>query len=462
MASAAPTPAMHPAEYHDADPVSHGGPASPAKHLSTPSMDVVATTDIAAPDAVGLERPACFFRRVQWTADGTTLVASTSDNRLSAYVLPEDLLNPDSRPRTLAPQAQLQLPEPFYSAALSPYFSLAEPQTQLALLACKDHPIQLYHVFSESQASPPLCSYKLIRHETEEYICPESILWSWPGTHFLAGSVNRLDYFDITRTGSDGPTMTIPTIPSKRHLLKGGGVGMKGMVSALSSQHPDESGASLVAAGTWSRWMGLYDVTRTKKPVANWSIHGVAKTHFGHDIGGNGIVQTIWSPCGRYLAINERQASGILVYDVRGTGQPLNLLVGRAATTQQRLTCDVFPGSGGSAGGFELWAGTQTGDVLVYEGVGSRDGVLDKSWDWSAHQSPVGSTGVHPTGSVIATCSGAWTSHADEELSSELGSTDGSGQPSLASTRITHESSLKVWTLTSNNSDPSEISSPTA
>ncbi|KAK1985460.1 WD repeat domain-containing protein [Colletotrichum cereale] len=453
---------MHPSENKGAHPLPHQQMTSSAKEPYAPRMDLVATTEIAAKDPAGPSTPTSFLRGVQWTADGTALVASTSDNRLSTYVLPADLLDPNGRPRNLTPQGQLQLPESFYSVAVSPYFSLSEPQTQLALLACKDHPIQLYHVFSESPSSPPLCSYKLIRRETEEYICPESLLWSWPGTHFLAGSTNRLDHFDVSRTGSDGPVLTIPTIPSKRHLLKGGGVGMKGMVSALSSQRPDESGASIVAAGTWSRWMGLYDVTRTNKPVANWNIHGVTKAHFGRDIGGNGIVQTIWSPCGRYLAINERQASGILVYDVRGTGQPLNLLAGRNTTTQQRLTCDVFPGSGDVPGGFELWAGTETGNVLVYENVGASDGVLDKSWDWAAHSSPVGSAAVHHTGSVVATCSGAWTSHADHELDNELGCADGNGQPRLASTRITPDSSLKVWTLATDVADPLTQDQPDA
>ncbi|TDZ39494.1 Guanine nucleotide-binding protein negative regulator 1 [Colletotrichum trifolii] len=377
---------MHVEEHADAGDVTL---------VDSPFMDVVATTDLAAGgDAARPERPSSFFRGVQWTADGTTLVASTSDNRLATYVLPEDLLGPTGRPRSLVCQGDVQLPEPFYSAAVAPYYSLAEPQSQLALLSCKDHPIHLYPLFPASGSPTPLCSYKLIRRETEEYICAESMLWSWPGTHFLVGSVNRLDYFDVSRTGSDGPITTIPTIPSKRHLLKGGGVGMKGMVSTLSSQRPDESGAAIVAAGTWSRWMGLYDVTRTNKPVANWNIQGVAEAFFGRDVGGNGIIQTIWSPCGRYLAINERQADGILVYDVRGTGQPLNLLVGRTAATQQRLACDVYPGG---QGGFELWAGTQTGDVLVYEGVGGENGAVEKSWSWTAHQSPVGSTGVHPT-----------------------------------------------------------------
>ncbi|ROT42998.1 hypothetical protein SODALDRAFT_268436 [Sodiomyces alkalinus F11] len=395
-----------------------------------------------------------FYRGVQWTADGTAVVASTSDHRISVHVLPEDLLAPKDQPFHLEPDSQLRFSEPSYAFAVSPYFSLSEPLSQTVLVSCKDHPIQLHHLFPDPPASASSSTstspYKLIRRETEAYISAESLLWTWPGTHFLVGSVNRLDYFDITRTGSDGPALTIPTIPSKRHLSKGGGVGMKGMVSALASQSPAVSDAPLVAAGTWTRWLGLYDPARSNKAVANWSIRGVVEAEFGHrDDDGGGVVQTLWSPCGRYLAVNERQASGILVYDVRGTGRPVNLLIGRDASTQQRLSCDVFAGSAATSddGGFELWAGSKDGRVLVWEGVGARSGTLDESWDFRAHQSPVGGTMLHPGGSVVATCSGAWTTTSDDELVAQAGTSNDVGMPKLASPRLTDDCNLKIWAL---------------
>lgn len=395
-------------------------------------------------------QPSSFYRNAQWTADGTAVIASTSDNKLCTYVLPEDLLGDEGRePLPLQPQGQLQLPEPFYAAAPSPYFSLQDASTHTVLLSPKDHPLQLHRLFPEHYPETPsqVCSYKLVRQETEEYITAESLLWSWPGTHFLVGSSNRLDYFDVTRTGSDGPTLTIPTIPSKRHTLKGGGVGMKGMVSALSIQAPGSSASPLVAAGTWTRWLGLYDVARSNKPVANWSIKGVVDATFATPDDGGGVVQTIWSPCGRYLVINERRASSILVYDVRGTGQPINALKGRTTNSQQRLTCDVFPGDASSGGGFEVWAGTGSGEVVVWESVGSTPGLLEKSWSFAAHQSPVGASVLHPSGSVVATCSGAWAITSDADVSSSPETHDGMAPSGASAACITKDCRVGVWAI---------------
>ncbi|CRK12277.1 hypothetical protein BN1708_010420 [Verticillium longisporum] len=411
---------------------------------SKPAIDVVAAT--APHERNESQEQPSFYRGARWTADGTTIVASTSDNRVSAFVLPENLLEPNDEAHQLGSQSTLHLSEPSYALAPAPFFSLSESASQTVLTSCKDHPIQLHHLFPDEGTQSRLASYKLIRRETEEYISAETLLWSWPGTHFLVGSTNRLDYFDVSRTGSDGPILTIPTIPSKRHISKGGGVGMKGMISALSSQSPAISEAPIIAAGTWTRWLGLYDVSRSNKAIANWSVRGVVNDEFGCKDDGRGIVQTIWSPCGRYLTINERQASSILVYDVRGSRQPVSVLIGRDGATQQRLSCDVFAAST-SHGGFEVWAGSKDGHVYVWEDVGSQQGVLDTSWRFQAHNSPIGSTILHPSGSVVATCSGAWAPISDEELDEGLGSRDERQLPTISSTRSTSDCSIKIWAI---------------
>ena len=186
-------------------------------------------------------------------------------------------------------------------------------------------------------------------------------------------------------------------------------------------------------------------------------------------------MQTAWSPCGRYLVVNERKSSGLLVYDVRGAGKLLGWLGGRDADTHQRMTCDVFPSSL-EGGGFEVWAGSRTGSVMVWEEVGMREGCVPSSWDWQAHGSSVGSTAMHSSGSVVATCSGSWKIHEDEDRgdardgssssSSSSNESDGSGdsdsshssdsisetgdkksrQPRL----MVEESSLKIWSIGSN------------
>ncbi|KYK59176.1 WD repeat-containing protein 79 [Drechmeria coniospora] len=385
-----------------------------------------------------------FYSSVQWTADGTTILAGASDNTVSSFVLPADLLQSGDANRLLESQARTKLPEPTQAMAPAPYFSLADPATQTYLVGCRDHPLHIYHAFPRPGHRPtPLGTYKLIRKETEQYITPASLLWTYPGTHFLCGSSNRIDYFDVSRHGSDGPMLTVPTIPSKRHVSKGNGVGMRGTVAALAASPPAADGGSMVAAGTWTRWMGLYDLGRTDRIVANWSIARAAEGEFKVDLVGQGIVQVVWSPCGRYLVINERNANSLLVYDIRSTGQLLAALCGRQSTTQQKLMCDVFQGDVSGDGRFEVWAGSQDGSVLVWEDVGARYGLAQPLWDWHAHQSPVGGTALHSCGSVVATCSGAWV-HSPETPD------DGAipaRHPGRHTTRTLDESSLKIWSI---------------
>lgn len=412
---------------------------------SEAEQDRQSESQTSSPDLHPTTRAKRFFTSAQWTADGSSILAVSSDQTVASFILPADLLQPAGEPRHLARQASIKLPEPTQTLASAPYFSLANPASQTFLVGCRDHPLHLYHAFpqlddadadaAEDVASQPLYTYKLIRMESEQYISPASLLWEYPGTHFICGSANRIDLFDASGHCADGPTLTIPTIPSRRHISKGSGVGMKGTVAALAASPADASGhGSILAAGTWTRWMGTYDIHHTDRVVANWSIADADEKAFRISLGGQGIVQTAWSPCGRYLVVNERHADGLLVYDIRGTGQLLAVLNGRRATTQQRLHFDVFQGETG----FEVWAGTQDGTVAVWEEVGMRNDVVEPSWTWKAHESPVGSTIVHSGGSVAATCSGGWgypresrESHAAESHHRQ----------------VFDESSLRVWSI---------------
>lgn len=294
------------------------------------------------------------------------------------------------------------------------------------------------------------------------------------------GTRDLIAQFDVTRNG-DGPSSQTPTIPSRRHIRKGNGVGMRGTVSALTAQTTaDGAPTGLLAAGTWTRWVGLYDMARSGECTATWSIAEAAAsvvhntdpapppplpplpppppagadqqrrrcpakgtsptgtTHAVKGIGGAGIMQTAWSPCGRYLLLNERQSTGLLVYDVRGTNKVLGVLAGRDARTQQRLRCDVFPGLAGGGGGFEVWAGARDGTVQVWEGVGRREGCQWPSWAFSVADGAggsaapgVGSVALHHSGSVVATCAGSLACDA----------------PWTEGRRLLEGSSLKLWSI---------------
>jgi WD40 repeat protein len=425
---------------------------APRMRLLAQSLANVVDRDASSALPAGAIRPRPFLTSAQWTADGASIIATSSDQTVSTIVLPQDLLDAAAAPQQLTPDAATTLPEPTQTIVSAPYFSLADPTTQIFLAACRDHPIQLYHAFPNGGQCAPLTSYRLIRKETEAYIAPSSMIWEAPGTHFVCGSANRIDYFDTSGRASDGPLLTIPTIPSRRHIMKGGGVGMKGTVSALAASPADANGGSLIAAGTWTRWVGMYDLHRTDKTVANWRVSKAvsADDHVG-SLGGQGVAQVAWSPCGRYLIINERHSDGFLVYDIRVTGQLLSVLRGRKASTQQRLSCDVFQSDTYANGGFELWGGSQDGVVNVWEEVGlHNDLAVAPSWSWEAHESPAGTTMLHSSGSVVATASGGWEHSKAYDTDAGLLST----HADTPSTVVMDESSLRLWSI----GTPDEVS----
>ncbi|CAJ2512292.1 Uu.00g053070.m01.CDS01 [Anthostomella pinea] len=456
-------------------------PSQPGQHRSR--------ADATSSDSDGHDLRG-YFETAQWTADGTTLLTYSSTNLISGYIVPSDLLSPKPTTLPLRPQSLIQLSEPSNVLAGAPYFDLATPWTNQLLLSSKDHPIQLFYLTptstSTSPSPPPASSYPLTKARAETFLSATSLIWPSPGTHFIAGTSNLLAKFDVSRQGAE-PVLRIKTIPSERHLSKGSGVGMRGTVSALGAQPADATtGASLVAAGTWTRWVGLYDFAQAGVCVATWSIAAAAREmaasstttsdpnpnpasisnsnsslNMDPGAGGDGITQTIWSPCGRYLLINERKSRGILVYDVRVTGKLLGYLSQRDTLTNnnnQRINCDVFP----AQNGFEVWSGTTDGTVKVWEGVGGREGPHEPAWAWDAHASTVGSTCVHSSGTVVATCSGAWEfpdeeedGRAGSESSSDPGSEDSEYSDDSESSieeipwmrRRNKESSLKIWSI---------------
>ncbi|KAG8166899.1 hypothetical protein KVR01_002588 [Diaporthe batatas] len=510
-----------------------------------PHVDLVASNTHGQGITESVSRSPSIYKAAQWTADGTTVIASTYDHQLCSFVVPSDLLEPRDHPLVLRPQKTLSLPETTNVFAPAPYFALEAPETHHVLVACRDHPIQIFRALpttptpSDDHHEPhhpgldetsSLFSYRLISPQTEAYLPVHSLSWPTPNSatspSFFVGSNNLIAQFNLHRIGG-GPQHVVHTIPSRRHISKGNGVGMRGTVSALSMQNDENYvPTGLLAAGTWTRWVGLYDFARGGERVATWSVAEAAASAAVQEppwgspqratapapapapapsggIGGAGIMQTAWSPDGRYLLVNERQSTGVLIYDVRVTNKVLGFLAGRDALTHQRLDLTVYPDSEGM-GGFEVWAGTTDGTVKVWQGVGNEEGCIWPSWDFSTvgepdvedrlPRSPVGSVALHKYGSVVATCTGGWrvtgekdngdvddnqVSSDDSDSSSSSASSsedesDASSSSSSSSTmhrpigrypanRTFDESYLKIWSIRTNSHDeasPKEMATP--
>lgn len=169
----------------------------------------------------------------------------------------------------------------------------------------------------------------------------------------------------------------MPTIPSKRRQIVGGGVGMKGIVSAMAI---NPSGDGVLAAGTFTRCIALYSSNGSGELIGTFT---VAKTEADRRIGGKGVTQLLWSPCGRYLYIVERKSHGVLIYDIRVTGQLLGWLQGRKAFTNQRMKVDVIPT--GEDGSHEIWAGGTDGVMRVWRNPAHSIGAKEPDWEWKVH-----------------------------------------------------------------------------
>ena len=291
------------------------------------------------------------------------------------FIRPPDLLDDRDAPLALTPYSTLPSSEPIYATAIYPHYSLQDPSTTLLLSSVRDHPIRL----SSALAPQTLATYSLIHPTTEAFITPHSILYPLVlgGSHFLTGSDSLICLFDVSRPGNDGPILRLPTIPSKRKQIVGGGVGMKGIVSALAM---NPTGDNILAAGTFSRNIALYAARGNGELIGTFNI---CKTEADHQIGGKGITQLLWSPCGRYLYVVERKSNGILTYDIRVSGKLLGWLQGRTAITNQRLKADIIATNGDCS--HEIWAGGTDGIIRVWRNPSHCLGEKQPDWKWNAH-----------------------------------------------------------------------------
>lgn len=367
------------------------------------------------------------IQEAQLSPDGTCIFTSDYDRAFSVYPVPTDVLqSPTTQP--LKVYAQFKSADPIWAFAANPLFTLQDSSSTHVLVSRRDRYITLHNALwdmtgtTPSPSTPvdihsPLASYKLINHLTEAVTAPLSVAYSPAGTHFFAGTQNSIALFDLTHTTD--PVSRIPTIPSARTKLKGGGRGFKGHISALAVAPPTSAAAQgLLAAGSRTRYVGLYDSTSGAE-VTHFSLPGTVDGKRLHDDDitahamGAGVSSLKWTPCGHYLYVAERDSDALLVYDVRRFSMALGYCVGRMARTKQKLGFDVW-NAGASpydveAIAHEVWAGGTDGKVRVWRDPYRKEGPVeaDEVVRVGAGDMPVVSTLVHASGSLAVTARGS-------------------------------------------------------
>ncbi|KIV86640.1 hypothetical protein PV11_02240 [Exophiala sideris] len=360
------------------------------------------------------------YKNVQWSSDGTSLIACPADNTIQTFIVPPNLLEETGQPHSLSPYCSIPSTEPVNAVVGYPHFSLEDPSTALVLSSMRDHPIRLNSALTGHLGA----SYPLVSATTEAYICPHSLIFTPQGDRFVAGSESLISVFDLSRPGQE-PITAVPTGPKRQNGTDySATVNMRGIISALSV----DPATGVLAAGTYGRQVGLYDAMGAGECVGVFSVQGTASAA---QIGGSGITQVAWSPCGRYLYIAERKSDGVVIYDIRKTGQLLAWLEGRNTQTNQRMGVDLVRTD--DQGGHEIWAGGLDGAVRMWKDPHQSEGAVPGSFEFKAHDDVVSGVVAHHGGGVLATVSGQ--RHFDYGLDE--------GQPS----DLAIDNSLKIWAL---------------
>ncbi|KAF1981210.1 hypothetical protein K402DRAFT_458195 [Aulographum hederae CBS 113979] len=361
--------------------------------------------------------------------------------------------SPNSSP-SLKVLSTLKSPESINSFTFVPYFDLNTESTTLVLSSCKERPIQLSNVLSFD--SGHVAQYKLTSPTTEAFLQIHSLLITRDATRFLAASRFSLHVFEAHKV-SEGPVQTIPLCKARkqRRFERMSEFGsLLGVISCMAICPTD----GLLAVGTFARGVGLYADEGLGDAMGVFQVYDETFEAPGGETleySGKGIHQLIWSPCGRFLYVVERESDGVAVYDIRGTGTRVGWLHGRNATSSQRMSVNVSP----TAEGHEVWGGGVDGRVRVWKIAGKVEGPVQPSMEWQAHEDPVTSVLIHPSGRSVVTCSAEdWRAKLDAESSEE--SSEASSDASSDSESSTESESSGSDVSMEASSDAEPLSGP--
>jgi WD40 repeat protein len=377
------------------------------------------------------------IQEARLSPDGTCIFTIDYDRMFTVYPIDTNILQEPST-RSLNPYAVFRSADPLWAFSVNPYFDLNEANTATVLVSRRDQYISLHNALWDLSGDPPLTpvdeaeddvakvpstrppvnistklvSYKLIDHLTEAVIAPSSLTHTHSGTHFFAGEQDRIALFDMEY--ANDPISKIQTIPSKRNKLKGGGYGFKGVISALSiSPSTQMSRTGVLAAGSRTRYVGLYDAEGSGEEITHFSLPGQVngrKIWDGEDkeLMGAGVSELKWSACGKYLFVAERMSDVVVIYDIRRFERALGYCGGRKAMTTKKMGFDVW--STGDAYVqdvvHEIWAGGTDGHVRIWRDPHLKEGRLEAEEVVQVSDAPIASTLVHPSGSLVIAASG--------------------------------------------------------
>ncbi|POY76756.1 hypothetical protein BMF94_0005 [Rhodotorula taiwanensis] len=323
-----------------------------------------------------------FFRDALLCPDGSCLLATADDRSLSLYALPfgGDEQQPVASTSKLEPAWTHMPSDSVLSSAWYPGASAYDPAMFTFATGVKDHPVHLL----DGNDRRVRASYPIIDH-TERFVAPHAMTFSPDGSSLYCGFENAVEIFDVSRPGEEGFRMhTTPTRSSRQ--------GQKGIISSLAfSPASTTSGSSLLAAGSFSGSVALYDPAMPK-PLANLLFPSQR----------GGVTKILFNPVSPHLLfVASRHSTHLDVWDLRNTStRSSGGRLARRAATNQRLGFDIDPS------GTWLTAGDEDGKVSIFSAQPLPD-QLEAVETFSLGTDPISTALFHPTQPWLITTSGA-------------------------------------------------------
>ncbi|KAJ8296005.1 Telomerase Cajal body protein 1 [Rhodotorula toruloides] len=372
-----------------------------------------------------------FFRDVQLCPDGSCLLATAEDRSLSLFPLTDEQVAPEpsTSSSTLSPVWTHSPPDSLISSAWYPGASSPNPAMFTFAVGVKDHPVHLL----DGNDRRVRASYPTIDH-TERFVAPHSMAFSPDGSRLCCGFENAIEIFDVSQPGAEGYRLhTTPTRSSRQ--------GQKGIISSLAFSPPDSSSSSLLAAGSFSGSVGLYDIS-SPTPLA----HLLQPSQHG------GITKLLFHPLSPHLLFAaSRQSTHLDIWDLRNTSRTSsNGKLSRMARTNQRLGFDIDPS------GTWLAAGDQDGNLSIFSAQPLPD-QLEPITTFSLSAEPISTTLFHPFAPLLITTSGArkfggaGRAGRDAASESESDSSDEEGEAAADEPGdgldVSERNSLELWKI---------------
>ena len=125
-----------------------------------------------------------FFKGLKWSPDGQFLLTSTNSNRLSVFASNVETFT-NSRgtdePNHMIPGILFGQGEPIYDFTWYPHMAASDPATSCILASTKDHPVQLWNLYTESTVA----SYSALDH-CEVLHAPNSLAFNLDGSKYAS------------------------------------------------------------------------------------------------------------------------------------------------------------------------------------------------------------------------------------------------------------------------------------